>query len=181
MVHRADTLPDPFLTAPLGDSDLDDDASADEDATNPQLDIVSTTLPIAAPDAYTLFCDVERTPEWVSVVRWASVLSRNEGGRPSRVAFLAVLEQATVGYTLQYQYRERALGVRFWSEPGQISIVGEARFTELSPRASMMHYRLGLQLPVGALPRWGDPFFDGHAASAVLGDFRDFATRSLAL
>jgi uncharacterized membrane protein len=161
----------------LFDNSSDDDAHLDR--TDPQIEILTTTLPVSAQRAFELFCDLRRAPEWVSVVRSVQILAEDSRGYATRVAFLAVLERATIGYTLSYRPNPDKLAVSWESEPGGSVIVrGRAEFSALGPKASMMHYQLQLDVPVGTLPAWGDPFFDGHAASAVLGDFRDFVHRS---
>lgn len=163
-----------------------DDAANDEafspEATDPEIDILSTTLQVSAERAFELFCDLRRVPEWVAVIRSAQVLEVDAAGYPARAAFLAGLERGSIGYTLRYQPEPRGLRVSWESEPGGAVVVrGRAAFAPLGPDATMLHYQLQLALPSGALPSWGDPFFDGHAASAIVGDFRDFVHRSIPL
>jgi hypothetical protein len=106
------------------------------------------------------------------------VLEKNADGRPERVAFLAQLDRATIGYTLQYRYKERELAASWHTPEDAMTIVsGRVQFLPLGDRACLMQYSLILELPEGALPTWEDPFFDGHAASAVINDFRDYINR----
>jgi uncharacterized membrane protein len=139
---------------------------------------LTTAIARPARTCYELFCDAERVPEWLSVVRSARVRQRNRAGRPSVVTFLAELERATVGYTLDYDYRERDLGVS-WSTAlaGNLLVAGWAQFTPLGPAAALMTYQLVLDVECAAAT-WRDPFFDGHPASSVMSDFRDFAVRA---
>jgi hypothetical protein len=170
MVHRADTLPEHIA----------DETWDESDRTQPHIELLSTTLPVSARTAFDLFCAVERTPEWVSVIRSTQVLERTPGGLPQRAAFLAILEQATIGYTLRYEYDPDPgqLRLSWTNDPGGgVAVTGCAQFSPLSHRTSLMHYQLNLRLR--SLPAWGDPFYDGHAASTVLGDFRDFVNRNL--
>jgi ribosome-associated toxin RatA of RatAB toxin-antitoxin module len=138
---------------------------------------LTTTLPVSASIAYEIFCDVEQVPRWVSVIKSARVLEANPRGRPRRATFLASLARASIGYTLEYRYIERERIVT-WSTPKQSStqVAGRARFDPLGERACLMHYELVLEVP-DALPAWSDDYFDGHAASAVLADFRDYLSR----
>lgn len=133
------------------------------------------TVPVGA---YEVFCDVEKIPRWVSVVRSVRILEVNPRGRALRAAFLANLSRASIGYTLQYRYDEAARSVSWWmpSQP-EMRVGGRAKFDPLGQRACLVHYELLLDLPRGALPPWGDPYFDGHAPSTVLGDFRDYLRR----
>jgi uncharacterized membrane protein len=172
MEHRADPA-----FALFEQPSADDDPYGDR--MDPQIEILSTTVPVSAERAFELFCDLRRAPEWVSVVRSVQILAEDSRGYPTRVAFLAVLERATIGYTLTYRPNPDKLSVSWESEPdGSVIVRGRAEFSPLGPKASMLHYQLQLDVPAGTLPSWGDPFFDGHAASAVIGDFRDFVHRS---
>lgn len=146
----------------------------------PAPSFLSIALPRPADIAYRLFCDVERIPEWLPIVRSAVVTRRDRRGRARDVAFLARLERATVGYTCRYRYDEADRHVA-WATPAEASIVvqGFAQFAALGDRACLMTYSLDLDLGAhGALPGWSDPFFDGHAASTAMHDFRDFVTRA---
>lgn len=137
---------------------------------------VATTLPVGADAAYQVFADVAETCRWLSVVQSARVLTRDAAGRPRDVAFRAAFDRATLGYTVRYDYRPDDLTVRWSTAAGSaIRVDGEARFAPLSPRACLMTYRLGLELPVS---RAGlEAHYDGHAASAVVGDFREHLRR----
>src|SRR5262245_12816997 len=76
----------------------------------------SIALSRPADPCFELFCDVERTPEWLAVVRSAVVTARDTRGRASQVAFLARLEHATIGYTCRYRYHARDRRVA-WTTP----------------------------------------------------------------
>lgn len=137
---------------------------------------VATTLSVRAAVAFELFADAGETPRWLSVVQSAQVLARGDDGRPTRVAFRAAFERATLGYTLHYVYRPADLVVR-WStdRASDLRVEGEARFAALSDRACLMSYRLALELPV--TDAWLAQHYDAHPASAVAGDFREYLRR----
>ncbi len=139
---------------------------------------LSTTLTIPAERAYQLFCDSERVPEWMAVVRSSRIVERTTDGRAQRTAFIARLERASVGYTLAYTYDDDALTL-LWSTAKDASmfVAGRARFLALGPRACMMHYELELRSNT-SLPAWGDAMYEGHPASSVLSDFREFVGRN---
>ena len=146
------------------------------DALNPATSEVAATLPVAASVAFEAFADVAATPRWLSVVQAASVLARDADGRPREVSFRAAFERATLGYVLHYDVRPAELAVSWrTSRAGSIQIDGEARFTALSASACLMTYRLSLDLPVST--RWLEAHYDNHAASAVVGDFREHLRR----
>jgi hypothetical protein len=137
---------------------------------------ISVSLPRSAVGCYRLFCDIERTPEWLRVCRSAMVTERDADGRARRVAFLARLDQATIGYTLHYTYRERDLRVT-WGTPvrSKLRVHGFAQFSALGDDSCLMTY--GLELDKRGLPAWDDTHFEAHAPSAVAADFRDFVLR----
>lgn len=144
----------------------------------PTANYLSIALARPADQCFALFCDVERIPEWLAVVRSSVVTARDTRGRATQVAFLARLEHATIGYTCRYRYHQKDRRTA-WSTPesSRITVRGFAQFQPLGDRACMMTYGLNLDLP--GLPGWSDPFFAGHAASASLSDFRDFVSRAL--
>lgn len=151
--------------------------AASADAATMGGDELTTALPVAAGLAYELFADVEALPIWLTIVRSVRVVSRSAEGRPRQVACMAALERGTIGYTVDYGFDDLTCRVT-WSTRGgsSIQVAGEARFSPLGERACMMYYRLGLSLP--SVGTWGDPSFDGHAASAVMHDFRDYVRRA---
>lgn len=139
---------------------------------------VAATLPVRASVGYEIFADTAETPRWLSMVQAAHVLERGIGGRAVRVSFRAGFERATLGYVLHYEYRPEDLTVAWWSaRGGTIRIEGEARFAPLSPRACLMSYRLTLELPINDATV--QRHYDGHAASAVVGDFREHLRRCM--
>ncbi|MSP15663.1 MAG: hypothetical protein EXR73_03445 [Myxococcales bacterium] len=142
---------------------------------------LSVAIPRPADACYRLFADVERIPEWLSVVRSAYVSRRDQKGRAREVAFLARLRGATVGYTCRYRHHEEDLLLAWSTTPGSsLAVQGFGQFVPLGDRAALMTYSLELDLgPAGSLPGWHDSFFDGHAASSAMSDFRDFAQRAL--
>ena len=157
---------DPTEEMNLGGLDLFEDRS------------LTATLPVNAQRAYEVFCDVEQITRWVSVVRSVRVLEATPRGRARRAAFIANLSRASVGYTLEYDYREADRVVTWWTPDGHMFRVGgRAQFDPLGERACLMHYELQLDIPEGTLPPWGDSYFDGHAPSTVLADFRDYLNR----
>ncbi len=141
-------------------------------------DWLTVALPRSADECYDAFAQVDRTPEWLSIVRSAVVTERDLRGRPQRVAFLCRLRRATVGYTLTYSYwpGERRLA---WTTPARSSIVvvGSALFQPLSAKSCLLTYSLDLAMG-GGTPDFADQSFRVHATSATLADFRDFVGRA---
>ncbi len=139
---------------------------------------LSATLPIPADQAYALMSQSERIPEWMAVVRSARTLTRYLDGRPEKVAFMANLLRASMGYTLRYTYDDEALALS-WStaEGAKTVIAGNARFQPLGPRACLLHYEIELNKH-SSLPAWNDSMYTGHPASSVLNDFREFVQRT---
>jgi len=160
------------IAYPVSSSDIE--AAVDELDAHGSTEL-TTTLPVSADDAYELFCDIERIPHWLSIVHSVRVVGINAHGRAERASFLAHLDRGLVGYSLQYTYDGPARRVKWTTRNGAgVRVDGAARFTALGDKASLMHYELGLEVPVVGKRRWLDPFFDGHAASAVMHAFRDW-------
>jgi len=144
----------------------------------PPTRVLSTALPVSAQQAFEAFCDSERVHEWMAVVRSSRVISRTACGRPKRTAFIARLERSSMGYTMHYEYDDDTRTVRWCSgSEGSTRISGTAQFTPVGRNTCMMHYELDMETD-NALPAWGDPMYNGHPASSVLSDFRDFLSRS---
>jgi hypothetical protein len=137
---------------------------------------VSATLPVGAGTAFEAFADVGQTPRWLSVVQSARVARLHSDGRPAVVAFLARLERATIGYSMHYAWDVTDLSAS-WSTPegATVHIAGDARFTPLSARACLLHYRLTLELPFET--EWANASFGGNAAAAVASEFREHLRR----
>jgi uncharacterized membrane protein len=147
--------------------------------TTPRADWLSVTLPRAADLCYELFCDVERIPQWLTVVRSAIVVDRDHLGRPREVSFQASLHRATIGYTCRYRYHLKDRRVA-WStrDDTKLRIRGFAQFQPLGETACLMTYALDVDLG-SLLPTWTDPQFNEHAPSSALADFRDFVSRMI--
>jgi uncharacterized membrane protein len=150
-----------------------------EDRFDADADWLSVALPRPADECYGLFADVERVPEWLSIVRCAVVTERDVVARPRKVAFLCSLHRATVGYTLTYRFRSSERRVE-WSTPRRSSlrVRGSVHFQPLSSASCLMTYSLDLAFGRG-LPRFDDAGFAAHATSATMHDFRDFVMRAL--
>jgi hypothetical protein len=142
-------------------------------------DWLSVALPRPAEWCFALFADIERTPEWLSIVRCAVVTERDLIERPRKVAFLCSLQRATVGYTLTYRYRSADCRIA-WSTPrrSSLKVRGSVQFQPLSSQACLMTYCLDLAFGRG-LPRFEDAAFAAHATSATMHDFRDYVMRAL--
>jgi uncharacterized membrane protein len=142
-------------------------------------DWLSVALPRPADECFDLFSDIERTPEWLTIVRCAVVTERDPVDRPKKVAFLCSLHRATVGYTLAYRYRSSDRRIA-WSTPrrSSLKVRGFVQFQEMSSQACLMTYCLDLAFGRG-LPRFDDDAFAAHATSASMHDFRDFVMRTL--
>jgi hypothetical protein len=137
---------------------------------------VSVTLPVSAAEAFEVFADAAETPRWLRVVQSARVLELGDDRRPRVVAFRASFDRATLGYVVRYAYQPETLTLRWSTRRGStIRVEGQAHFTALTPRACLMTYRLALELPVSH--EWMAEHYDGHAASAVVGDFREHLRR----
>lgn len=165
-------LPEP--KAPSDGADLEEFTVDDDPPTN----IMSVSLSISAKEAFDLFCESDRVHEWMTVVRSSQVIARSSCGRPKQTAFIAQLERSSLGYTMHYEYDDETLTIRWCNGPANTTrISGSAHFTRLKTNSCMMHYELNMHSDT-TLPSWGDPMFNGHPASSVLCDFREFVARN---
>ncbi len=161
-----------MLTDATAAAELDESLEQTDDGG----DWITTTLPVCALVGYEQFAAVDQTANWLPVVRSARVLSRSADGRPKRVSFMAQLERASIGYQLEYKFDDDALTVHFSTPPeSNVTIAGWARFSPLGHYACMLEYQLTVNR--AGLPMWQDPFYEGHAPSAVLYHFRDHIHR----
>lgn len=155
-----------------------DHAITQEDETRCMGSTLSTSLPVSAAEAYALMSQSDRIPEWMAVVRSARILTRYLDGRPEKVGFIVNLQRASMGYTLRYAYDDEALHLTWSTAEGAKTVVaGSARFQPLGPRACLLHYEIELGKSTH-LPAWGDEMYNGHPASSVISDFRDFVQRT---
>jgi uncharacterized membrane protein len=65
-----------------------------------------TVINAPADLCYEVAADVEHYPEWAADVKAASVVSRDDQGRPSEVAFRTAAMGRSTSYTLHYDYSE---------------------------------------------------------------------------
>jgi uncharacterized membrane protein len=55
---------------------------------------------------YEVAADIERYPDWAADIKEATVLSRDDEGRPLRVAFRTAAMGRSTNYTLEYDYSD---------------------------------------------------------------------------
>lgn len=142
----------------------------------PHASEVSTTLSVGAGAAFEIFADIAEIPRWLPLVQAARVVSRQDDGRASRVAFTRRLERGSLGYTLEYTYDPTTYTIT-WATPktSNVLLSGEARFVPLSGRACLMLYRLEIDLPIVDDVITGE--LEGHPASLVVAEFREHLRR----
>jgi hypothetical protein len=134
---------------------------------------VSTTLNIAADEAYEIFADPTEIPRWLPMLQTARTLARCDEGLARRVAFTRRLDRGSIGYTLEYRYDPAKLSVA-WSTPegSNIVLTGEAQFIPLSANACLMLYRLIMDLPI--VDKLTQRELETHPASHVVAEFREY-------
>jgi len=123
-----------------------------------------------------MFCDAERIREWLIAVVDAKVMRRDDKARAIEVEFRGTLDQATVVYTLDYEYDDDQLRVQWSSGTGSIvRIIGSARFTAIDEESCWMRYRL-ISERAHYLPKWDDLQYEVRPAETVVLDFCDWVT-----
>jgi uncharacterized membrane protein len=138
--------------------------------------VVTARLSRPAAQCYRLFCDAERIHEWLIAVVDAKIIRRDADARAIEVEFRGTLDQATVVYTLDYEYDDASLRVQWTSGTGSlVKIVGSARFTEIDDESCWMRYRL-ISERAHYLPKWDDLLYEVRPAETVVLDFCDWVT-----
>jgi ribosome-associated toxin RatA of RatAB toxin-antitoxin module len=127
---------------------------------------------IAAPvgDVWAVVCDVESYPAWMSDIRHAAVLERDDAGRAASAEFRVGGFGVTVGYRLAYDYDEPTT-VRWHLEHSNElrRMDGEYRFDEVDG-GTHVEYRLtvDLRIPVlGMVKRRAERAIIHHALSGL--------------
>ena len=130
---------------------------------------VSATLHVNAQVAYEVFADAQQTPRWLPLVKSARIVRRHPNGRPWQVAYAAEVDRGEIQYTLQYEFLPEELLITWTTAPqSQLLLAGEVRFLPLSPKASLMLYRLDLESNTAS---WKDDY-DGHVAESVVAELK---------
>ncbi len=138
--------------------------------------VVTARVPRPAMQCYRMFCDAERIREWLIAVVDARVVRRDAAARAVEVEFSGTLDQASIVYTLTYEYDDEQLRVQWSSGHGSIvTIAGSARFTEIDPESCWMRYRL-ISERAHYLPKWDDLLYEVRPAETVVLDFCDWVT-----
>ena len=65
-----------------------------------------TVINAPAAQCYEVAADIERYPDWAKDVKDATVVTRDESGRPLDVAFRTAAMGRSTSYTLRYDYSE---------------------------------------------------------------------------
>lgn len=138
--------------------------------------VVTARLPRPAQQCYRLFCDAERICEWLIAVVETRVIRRDESSRAVEVEFRGTLDQASVVYTLDYEYDDESLRVQWSSGHGSIvTIAGSARFSPADEESCWLRYRL-ISERAHYLPKWDDLLYEVRPAETVVLDFCDWVT-----
>jgi ribosome-associated toxin RatA of RatAB toxin-antitoxin module len=152
-------------------------ATPDAGRVSPRPEWLSVALSRSADECFQLFSQVDRIPEWLSIVRSAVITRRDHHGRAVEAWFIARLERAAIGYRCRYRYNARKRTVNWGTEPGaSVYMKGYASFVPLGPKACLMTYALEVDLG-DALPAWSDASFQANAASSAINDFHEFVQR----
>ena len=101
---------------------------------------------------YETVLDVERLPEWAPDIKEATVLVRDDQGRPGDVHFRAAAMGRSTSYTLRYSYGSNPLRISWRLVEGDLleRMSGEYEFLpfEGDPSATQVVYDLDVDLLV---------------------------------
>jgi uncharacterized membrane protein len=133
--------------------------------------VVEVTIPRPAEACYRCFADADQLGEWLVVVGTVVVRVRDEQRRPLEMDFMGVLERASVGYTLLYEYDDAQREVRWRQKGGGVKrLAGSARFSPAGDTSCVLRYALASELPK-KLPPWADELYRARPAETVVLDF----------
>lgn len=110
----------------------------------------STTIAAPLDAVWAIVLDIERYPEWARDVKEATVLERDEQGRPLQVEFRAAAIGRSTHYTLGYDYADAPNGMSWSLVKGDIQreIAGSYRFATAPDGGTEVQYDLQIELVV---------------------------------
>jgi ribosome-associated toxin RatA of RatAB toxin-antitoxin module len=101
---------------------------------------------------YAVAADVERYPEWAADVKEATVIERDDEGRPLEVSFRTAAMGRSTSYTLRYDYSEAPRRLSWRQTTGDITrkLDGVYEFTEspTDPHSTEVAYTIEVDLVV---------------------------------
>jgi ribosome-associated toxin RatA of RatAB toxin-antitoxin module len=110
--------------------------------------------------------DFERYPEWVADIKHVEVLTRDEQGRGSKVAFRAAAMGRSTSYTLAYDYSKAPGQVSWVLEKGDITRRLDGTYVfDAADGGTDVTYHLAVELVV-PLPG----FIKSRAESRIIGN-----------
>lgn len=111
-----------------------------------------TVINAPAAHCYEVAADIERYPEWAKDVKDATVVTRDESGRPLDVAFRTAAMGRSTSYTLRYDYSEAPTRLSWVLVEGDLTTTldGAYRFTPVADDESSteVEYTLEVDLVV---------------------------------
>jgi ribosome-associated toxin RatA of RatAB toxin-antitoxin module len=131
---------------------------------------------IAAPPArvYEVALDIERYPEWARDIKEATVVERDDEGRPIRVRFRAAAMGHSARYVLRYDHSEAPRRMAWVLEQGDIvrTLDGEYVFDPVADAAATeVTYHLVVELAV-PLPGFIKRRAEGKIMTTALEELR---------
>jgi uncharacterized protein YndB with AHSA1/START domain len=137
-----------------------------------------TTIAAPPEKVWAVAVDIERYPEWAHDVKDATIVERDDQGRPKQVEFRAAAIGRSTHYTLQYDYAE-APDVLAWKlVKGDIQreITGAYYFSPSADGGTDVRYDLTIELVV-PLPG----FVKRRAEVRILNTLKELKVRSEAV
>lgn len=134
-----------------------------------------TTISAPPERCYEIAADVERYPEWARDVKDATVVSRDEQGRPVDVAFRTAAMGRSTTYTLHYDHSGAPHRLAWVLTEGDITrkLDGVYRFEPVpaDPGVTDVHYTLEVDLVV-PLPGFVKRRAEGKILRTALPDLK---------
>ena len=141
--------------------------------TDAQIDVA-----LPAKEAYALFCDVSRTPEWLGdEVRSARVTEYTEEGLPLEAVYMATMARGGLVYKVRYTYDTENYEVTWESADLNVRrLEGSAKFLPLDAKRCRMIYRSHAHVGGEVTPWLGERYQD-RPQRQLAQSFREWAER----
>jgi ribosome-associated toxin RatA of RatAB toxin-antitoxin module len=122
---------------------------------------------------FEIVTDLERYPEWVADLKEVHVLSRDERGRASVVAFRAGAFGRSTSYVLAYDYSNAPEEIAWIQKEGDLTnrLDGRYRFVATADGSTEVVYELAVELRV-PIPNFVKRRAEGHILHAAIRDLK---------
>lgn len=139
---------------------------------------VNAVIEASPARCYELAADIERYPDWATDIKDATVVERDDRGRPLVVTFRAAAMGRSTTYTLRYEYDGAPERLAWAQESGDITRRLDGWYTfapvEGEPDRTEVTYHLEVELVV-PLPGFVKRRAEGRLLHTAIADLKEHA------